>query len=97
MTDYSELLEAGRVKRGRFSRQQVDSCLQIGRRDLKTAKAVIKTSPEWAFNIAYNAMHQIGRAFMLHSGCRRAGEHIMRPLYASWRSGSALTTRQFWL
>lgn len=35
---------------------------------------MIKTSAEWAFNIAYNAMHQAGRAFMFHAGYRAVGE-----------------------
>ncbi|MFQ5807774.1 MAG: hypothetical protein ACE5I3_15110 [Phycisphaerae bacterium] len=35
---------------------------------------VIETSPEWAFNIAYNAMHQAGRAFMFRAGYWTAGE-----------------------
>ena len=74
MTDYSKLIDSGRVKRGRFSRQQIDSCFQIAKRDLETARIVIKASPEWAFNIAYNAMHQVGRAFMFSSGYRAVGE-----------------------
>ncbi|MCD6416725.1 MAG: HEPN domain-containing protein [Planctomycetes bacterium] len=74
MTDYSRLLDEGRVKRGRFSRRQVSDCLRIARRDVQTAKAVMESSPEWAFNIAYNAMHQAGRAFMFHVGYRPAGE-----------------------
>ncbi len=57
MTDYSRLLSEGRVKRGRFSRKQVEDCLEIARRDLETARSVIETSPEWTFNISYNAMH----------------------------------------
>jgi hypothetical protein len=31
-------------------------------------------SPEWAFNIAYNAMHQAGRAILFHQGFRAVGE-----------------------
>ena len=74
MTDYSELLDAGLVKKGSFARRQVTGCLKIAKRDLKTALTVIDTSPEWAFNIAYNAMHQAGRAFMFHCGYRATGE-----------------------
>jgi uncharacterized protein (UPF0332 family) len=74
MTSYSALIESGRVKKGRFSRNQIDSCFQIAQRDLKTARVVVKTSPEWAFNIAYNAMQQAGRAFMFYSGYRTVGE-----------------------
>lgn len=41
---------------------------------METARTVIETSPEWAFNIAYNAMHQAGRAFMFDAGFRAVGE-----------------------
>jgi len=74
MTDYSELLDDRRVKRGRFSRQQVEGCLAIAGRDLEAADFLIDTSPEWAFNIAYNAMHQAGRAYVFHAGYRAVGE-----------------------
>jgi len=56
MTDYSELLDAGRIKRGRFSREQVEDRLGIARRDLAASGEICDTSPDWAFNIAYNAM-----------------------------------------
>ena len=74
MTDYSALLEEGRLKAGRFARRQVEDCLRIAQRDVVTAQSVIETSAEWAFNIAYNAMHQAGRAFMFHTGYRALGE-----------------------
>ncbi len=74
MTDYSELLEDGRIKRGRFSRKQVEDRIEIARRDLETAEEIAGTSPDWAFNIAYNAMHQAGRAFLFHRGYRTVGE-----------------------
>ncbi|MFQ5848240.1 MAG: HEPN domain-containing protein [Candidatus Methylomirabilales bacterium] len=88
MTDYSELLDAGRVKRGLFARRQVEDCLRVARRDLETARIVIEISPEWAFNIAYNAMHQAGRAFMFQAGYRATGEGhhatVVRFLEIAW-------------
>jgi uncharacterized protein (UPF0332 family) len=74
MTDYSELLNAGRIKRGRFSRKQVQNCLRIAERDIQTAPGLLESSPEWTFNIAYNAMHQAGRAYLFHEGYRAVGE-----------------------
>ncbi len=74
MIDYSELLDAGRVKAGRFSHDQVVARLGLARRDLDTAQRIAEVSPDWAFNIAYNAMHQAGRAFLLHRGYRTVGE-----------------------
>ena len=72
--DYSKLLEDGRIKNGRFSRKQVEDCLAIANRDVTIARTVLESSPEWAFNIAYNAMQQAGRAFMLSKGFRTDGE-----------------------
>jgi uncharacterized protein (UPF0332 family) len=74
MTDYSELLKEGRIRRGKFSRSQVENCLKIATRDIETSKATLPTSAEWAFNIAYNAMHQAGRAYMFQEGYRTVGE-----------------------
>jgi uncharacterized protein (UPF0332 family) len=74
MTDYSKLLESRRIAKGTFSRQQVSECLKIARRDIATAKSILNTSQEWAFNIAHNAMNQAGRALMLHEGYRPLGE-----------------------
>ena len=73
MTDYSGLLNAERIARGRFSRKQVQDCLRIARRDVKTATGLLHSSTEWTFNIAYNAMHQAGRAYLFHQGYRTVG------------------------
>lgn len=73
MTNYSDLLNEGRVKQGNFSRKQIEDCLKIAQRDLQTADTIMETSAEWAFNIAYNSMVQAGRAFMFSEGYRSAG------------------------
>jgi uncharacterized protein (UPF0332 family) len=52
----------------------VENCLKLAARDIETARATLATSAEWAFNIAYNAMHQAGRAYMFHEGYRTVGE-----------------------
>jgi len=41
MTDYSELLKAGRIRQGRFSRDQVEACLRLAGRDIETAQATL--------------------------------------------------------
>ena len=74
MTGYSALLDEGRIQPGRFSREQVEGCMRIARRDLEAASAIIDMSPEWAFNVAYNAALQAGRAYMFHEGYRATGE-----------------------
>ncbi|MFC1543791.1 HEPN domain-containing protein [Gemmatimonadota bacterium] len=64
MTDYSNLLEEGRIKRGTFSGKQVEDCLEIADRDLKAARENLESNPEWAYLMAYNAMQQAGRALI---------------------------------
>jgi len=74
MTDFSELLKKGRIKQGRFSRKQIKDRLDIASRDLEAARNNLDTNPEWAYIIAYNAMHQAGRAYLFHVGFRTVGE-----------------------
>lgn len=74
MTDFSKLLKKGRIKQGRFSRQQIKGRLDIARRDLEAARNNLDTNPEWAYIIAYNAMHQAGRAYFFKKGYRTVGD-----------------------
>ncbi len=74
MTDFSELLKNGRIKEGRFSSKQVKDRLDIAHRDLIAALNNLDTNPEWAYIIAYNAMHQAGRAYLFKKGFRTVGE-----------------------
>jgi len=74
MTDFSELLKNGRIKQGRFSTKQVKDRLDIARRDLGAARNTLDINPEWAYIIAYNAMHQAGRAYLFKKGYRTIGE-----------------------
>lgn len=73
MINYLNLLNEGKIKKGRFSAKQVQNCLKIAQRDIKTTQTILETSPEWAFNIAYNAMQQAARSFMFYHGYRSAG------------------------
>jgi len=74
MSDFSALIEAGRLKPGRFSQKQVADRLGLARRDLATARRLMPDDHDWALSIAYNAMLQAGRALMLQRGFRPAGE-----------------------
>lgn len=74
MTHYSKLLEKGQIEKGTFSREQVEDCLRIARRDLTASAEMLGSVHEWAYAIAYNAMLQAGRAFMFHEGYRAKGE-----------------------
>ena len=73
MTNYSNLIKDRLIKQGDFSQTQINDCLKIASRDLITAENIVEKSPEWAFNIAYNAMQQAGRAFMFSEGYRTVG------------------------
>ncbi|MFC1595489.1 HEPN domain-containing protein [Gemmatimonadota bacterium] len=74
MMDFSDLQKSGRIKPGRFSSKQVRNRLAIARRDLDAARGNLKSNPEWAYIIAYNAMHQAGRAYLFKKGYRTVGE-----------------------
>jgi len=74
MTDFSKLLQKGQIKEGRFSRKQIKDRLDIASRDLEAARNNLDTNSEWAYIIAYNAMHQAGRAYLFHKGFRTVGE-----------------------
>jgi len=74
MTNYSELIKENRIKAEKFSRKQVQDCLNLAGRDIKTAKKVADEDPDWGFNIAYNAMLQAARAFMFSKGYRATGQ-----------------------
>ena len=73
MTDYSGLEESRRIRSGRFSNKQIFDCLALSKRDLNTAKKVLKENQDWAFNIAYNAMLQASKALMYSKGFRSSG------------------------
>ena len=72
--DYSRLINQRKIEAGRFSARHISDCLAIARRDLEMSQAVLEKSREWAFNIAYNAMHLAGRAYMFRQGYRTRGE-----------------------
>lgn len=74
MTNYSELIESNRIKSGKFSRVQVQDCLNLAERDIATAKKIVAENPDWGYNIAYNAMLQAIRALMFSKGFRATGE-----------------------
>jgi len=59
------------------ARGQVKQQLAAARRDLETARGLLTSENEWAYNIAYNAMLLAGRAVMFSEGYRptAAGGH----------------------
>lgn len=74
MMNYSELIKDNRIKEGKFSKKQIQDCLNLAKRDIKTARKILNDDPDWAYNIAYNAMLQAARALMFSKGYRATGE-----------------------
>lgn len=74
MTNYSSLIKGSRIRAGKFSRKQVQDCLNLAERDIVTARRIVAEDPDWGYNIAYNAMLQSARAVMFSKGYRATGE-----------------------
>ena len=71
---YSQLLRARRIRKEPAARRQVSAQVAAARRDLATARILMEREDEWAYNIAYNAMHLAGRAVMFAEGYRPTAE-----------------------
>lgn len=54
------------------TRSEIENCILLAERDLSVADSIV--DEDWAFNIAYNAMLQAGRAWMFSQGYRPRGE-----------------------
>jgi uncharacterized protein (UPF0332 family) len=72
--NYSDLENDKMIKRGKFSKRQIEETMNLAKRDIETAKKIVDDDPDWGFSIAYNAMLQASRALMLHKGYRPIGE-----------------------
>ena len=72
---YEKLLRKQLIKSFRATNSQIDAQFELADRDCETAKRIVSTSSDWAFNIAYNAMLQATRGLMFFEGFRpRSGE-----------------------
>jgi uncharacterized protein (UPF0332 family) len=71
---YSRLLRDRRIKKETFSRKQVETLVELARRDLESSLQLLKTDRDWSFVIVYNAMLQVARALMFHRGYRPIGQ-----------------------
>jgi uncharacterized protein (UPF0332 family) len=87
---YETLLRKRLIKSFKATKSQIDAQFELAERDYKTAKRMLGTSNDWAFNIAYNAMLQATRALMFFEGFRpRSGEsqHKTTILFAEMALG----------
>jgi len=67
---YSELQNKGLIHPYHGSKKQVQKHLKLAERDIKTSQRIVAEDWDWAFNIAYNAILQAGRALMFYKGYR---------------------------
>jgi uncharacterized protein (UPF0332 family) len=73
---YDELRRDKRIQPYRATPAEIRSLLSIAERDLHTAARNLTEDPDWAYNIAYNAILQSARALMMSVGYRpRGAEH----------------------
>jgi uncharacterized protein (UPF0332 family) len=77
VTDFSDYLGQGLVKRRRPSFRQIKKQLERARKDLGTVAFVAEEDPQWAATIAYQAMIRSGRALLFAHGFLPAdgGQH----------------------
>lgn len=76
--DYEALLNKGLIKRFTSSPPQAENRIELAKRDIKAAKAMMSIDRDWAFSMAYNAILQATRALMFAKGFRPAageGQH----------------------
>lgn len=73
-----DLERQGLIKRLPPDPKKVADAMALARRDIGTARTLLSTDCDWAYNIAYNATLQAGRALMFARGYRPDGanQHI---------------------
>ena len=71
---YEELEAEGLIKKTKIDPQRITDSLQLARRDIETAEAILDKSYDWSYSIAYNAMLQASRALMFSLGYRPVGK-----------------------
>ena len=71
---FDELLRQRRIHPHRATPEEVARLLALADRDIRMARRVMPEDWDWAFSIAYNAVHQAARAFMYSQGYLPASE-----------------------
>ena len=70
---FETLLAEGRIRRHTPQTRTIRDLLLLAERDARVAEQTLEVDPDWAFNIAYNAVLQAARAFMMKQGYRPRG------------------------
>lgn len=79
-----KLEKEGYIRRLPVDKKKVEDALNLAKRDIKVAKAILRENDDWAFSIAYNAILQAIRALMFSKGYRPSGrnQHISAVRFA---------------
>jgi len=70
---YDQLLQQKRIKPYQASPREIKELLKLAARDLASAERNLPDDHDWAYTIAYNAVLQASRAYMLAQGYRPRG------------------------
>lgn len=87
------LLQEGSIQAFQSTDAEIDKAMEISRRDLNTALEIRLNSPDWAFNIAYNAVLQACKAYMYTKGYRPASSESHKHTFEFM----LITTTEPWL
>jgi len=74
----NDLKREGLIKPLPIDQKKIEDARALALRDVATARTLLDTNQDWAYNIAYNAVLQAGRALMFSKGYRPDGanQHI---------------------
>ena len=73
-----DLKRQGLIKILPVDQKKIEDARTLALRDVTTARSLLDSNKDWAYNIAYNAVLQAGRALMFSKGYRPDGanQHI---------------------
>ena len=73
--DLDSLERQGYIAKIFPNKTKVNDLLKLAKRDIKTAKNILKQDSDWAYSISYNAGLQTLRALMFSKGYRPTGSN----------------------
>ncbi|MFO8010639.1 MAG: HEPN domain-containing protein [Dehalococcoidia bacterium] len=79
---HDDLLKQRRIQKHKASPEEVDSALDLARRDIKTARILLDQDWDWSFAVAYNAVLQASRSYMFATGFRPASNESHKNTFA---------------
>lgn len=76
-----KLLKEGKLHRFKATQDEIEKPLEIAERDLSVAEKIFEENLDWSFAIAYNAILQACRAYILFSGYRPATSEMHKTVF----------------